>query len=52
MRKSIEESRRQRLLDGLAEDFAKLRANSSKWIEELLEREAWDETLGDGLDEE
>ena len=50
--KAIEEYRRRHFLDRLAEDFAKLQANSPEWNEELSEREAWDATLGDDLDEE
>jgi predicted DNA-binding protein len=50
--KAIEEYRRKHFLDGLAEDFTKLQADSPKWNEELSEREVWDATLGDDLDEE
>lgn len=34
-------------LDGLAEDFAALRADPEAWAEEQAEREAWDVTLAD-----
>jgi predicted transcriptional regulator len=50
--KAIEEYRRKHFLDGLAEDFTKLRADSQKWNEEQSERQAWDSTLGDDLDVE
>ena len=46
-RKAIQE-----FLDGLAEEFARLRTDAPKWKEDLLEREAWDATLEDDLDEE
>jgi hypothetical protein len=47
--KAIEEYRRRHFLGGLAEDFAKLQADSAEWSEELSEREAWDATLTDDL---
>jgi hypothetical protein len=47
--KAIEEYRRQRFLQGLVEDFASLRSRPEAWEEELREREAWDATLADGL---
>jgi predicted CopG family antitoxin len=50
--KAVEEYRRKHFLEGLAEDFARLRADSDKWKEELEEREAWNETLQDDLVEE
>jgi predicted transcriptional regulator len=50
--KAIEEYRRTHFLDGLAKDFARLQGDSSEWKEELSERDAWDATLGDDLDED
>jgi predicted CopG family antitoxin len=50
--KAVEEYRRKHFLEGLAEDFAKLRSDAGKWKEELEERKTWDETLQDGLGEE
>ncbi len=50
--KAVEEYRRKHFLDRLAGDFAELQADSAEWNEELSEREAWDNTLGDDLDEE
>jgi predicted transcriptional regulator len=47
---AIEEYRRQHFLKGLAADFAALRRDPAAWEEELREREAWDTTLGDGLE--
>ena len=37
---------------GLADDFAALRASSEQWPGEQAEREAWDETIADGLEKE
>lgn len=48
---AIEEYRRQRFLKGLSQDFADLRADSQAWEEELRERQAWDATLSDDLEE-
>ena len=48
---ALEEYRRQSFLRGLAEDFAALRGDSEAWAEELRERQAWDATLGDDLEE-
>jgi len=50
--KAIEEYRRKHFLGGLAEDFAKLHADSPEWNEELSEREAWDATFTDDLDKD
>ncbi len=49
--KAIESCRRQRFLDGLNADFADLRQNKPAWKQELAEREAWDATLVDGLED-
>ncbi len=48
---AIEEYRRQRFLKGLSQDFASLRADPQAWKEELRERQAWDATVGDDLEE-
>lgn len=48
---AVEQLRRQSLLEGMTEDFAALRKSSRAWQEELAEREAWDGTLGDDLEE-
>jgi hypothetical protein len=45
---AIEYYRRQRFLEGLADDFASLRARPGDWNEETEERRAWDVTLADG----
>jgi hypothetical protein len=49
--KAIEIYRRQRFLAGLNADFAALRENKSAWEEELAQRELWDATLTDGLED-
>jgi hypothetical protein len=48
--KAIEFYRRQRFLAGLNADFTALRQNKASWREELAEREAWDATVADGLE--
>lgn len=50
--RAIEDYRRARFLEGLNEDFARLRADPEAWREELDERAAWDETIADGLEPE
>lgn len=39
-------------LEGVAGDFAALRNNPEAWLEEQEERTVWDNTLGDGLEDE
>ena len=46
---AIDRRYREWLLEGLASDYARLRADPKAWAEELKERELWDRTLGDGL---
>jgi hypothetical protein len=48
---AIELYRRHRFLTGLNADIAALRADATAWAEELAEREAWDRTLADGLED-
>jgi hypothetical protein len=43
---------REVFLRGLADDFAALRASSEQWPGEQAEREAWDQTIADGLENE
>jgi predicted transcriptional regulator len=49
--KAIDLYRRKRFLDGLNADFAALRQNKAAWEEELAERDSWDATLADGLED-
>ncbi len=47
---ALEDYRRKVFFEGLAADFAALKADPAAWAEELAERELWDATLMDGLD--
>src|SRR5688500_2341126 len=46
---AISDYERKTYLEGLSEDFARLRADPQAWQEELEERALWDCTLMDGL---
>lgn len=41
---------RKEFLRGLAEDYARLKADPKKWVEEQKERKLWDRTLADGME--
>jgi hypothetical protein len=47
---AVEPYHRQTFLDALNADFDALRNNPHAWKEKLMEREAWDSTLADGLE--
>ena len=49
--KAVEAYRRQRFLEESNRAFEALRANPQTWRIEQAEREAWDMTLADGLDQ-
>ena len=49
--KALEEYRRKQFLEKSNQAYAKLRQNQEEWQEEKREREAWDNTQADGLDE-
>jgi predicted transcriptional regulator len=49
--KAIEFYRRQRFLAGLNADFTDLRQNEASWRQELTERDSWDATLADGVED-
>ncbi len=49
---AVEVYRRQAFLEEANAGFAKLRADAEAWRDEQLEREAWDVTLRDGIEEE
>ena len=51
LEKALDQYRRQVFFEGLAADYAALRADSEAWAEELEERKLWDTTLMDGLEE-
>ena len=44
--------RRRRLMAEFNAAYARLRADPEAWAEELAERELWDSTLMDGLEDE
>ncbi len=46
----MEDYRRKVFFQGLAGDYAALKADPEAWAEELEERELWETTLADGLD--
>ncbi len=50
--KAVEMYRRQRFLEESNRAFGALQANAVAWKEEQAEREAWDITVGDGLEKE
>lgn len=51
LEKAIELYRRQRFLEESNRAFEALRANPAAWKTEQAEREMWDITLADGLEE-
>jgi hypothetical protein len=50
--KAVEAYRRRVLLETLNADFADLRADPAAWKAELEERQAWDVTLADDLEDD
>jgi hypothetical protein len=48
--KALDAYRRKVFFDGLAADYAALKADPEAWAEELAERKLWEATLMDGLD--
>ena len=49
---ALDDYRRKVFFEGLAADYAALKADPKAWAEELAERQLWDATLLDGLDPE
>ena len=49
--RAIENYQRQRILEATNRAYAALRANPEAWKQELEERNLWDATLADGLDD-
>jgi hypothetical protein len=47
---AVEDYRRKVFFQGLAADYAALKADPEAWAEELAERKLWETTLMDGLD--
>lgn len=52
LEEAVETLRRRSFLQGLAADFAALRADPEAWQDELEERAGWDRTLRDDLERE
>ena len=50
--KALDDYRRKRFLEGLADDFAALRASESGWKDEHEERELWANAVADNLEED
>jgi hypothetical protein len=50
--KALEEYRRKQFLEKSNRAYARLRQNQQEWQEEKREREAWNNTQSDGLDED
>lgn len=51
MEKSVEEYRRKRLLEETNNAFLNLKKKPGQWKEEQEERQLWDKTLGDNLED-
>lgn len=49
---AIEEMRRQRMFELTNAAYAAMRENETEWQDELRERQLWDVTLADGLEDE
>jgi predicted DNA-binding protein len=49
---AIEDLRRNKLLEETNLAFSALKANKTAWKEEVRERELWENTLSDGVEEE
>ena len=49
---AVEQYRRRRFLEGLSQDFKNLKEDTESWQEELEERQLWDKTLLDGVENE
>lgn len=43
---------RRKLLEAMNAGYARLRADPQAWAEELAERDLWDKTLADGVDQD
>lgn len=47
---ALDAYQRHRLLDGINAAYGRLKANPEEWTEELDERRAWDNAIGDGIE--
>lgn len=52
LEEAIEQYRRKRMFEEANAAWAKMRADSKEWAEELEERRLWEATLMDGIEEE
>ncbi|MCP5111421.1 MAG: toxin-antitoxin system protein [bacterium] len=52
LEKAVELYRRQSFLEEANRGFAAMRRDADAWKQELAEREIWEQTLQDGLEEE
>jgi hypothetical protein len=50
--KAVDQYKRRKFLEGLSEDFRALREDREAWQEETEERELWENTLPDGVENE
>src|SRR5438067_487242 len=50
LERALDDYRRKVFFQGLAADFAALKADPEAWADELEERRLWEATLTDGLD--
>ena len=51
LKQAIDSYRREKFLEEANTAFAALRSNPEAWAEERQERDLWDQTAGDGLEE-
>ena len=51
MEQALESFRRQKFLDECNRAYERLKADPKEWAKEQAERDAWDATVGDGLEE-
>jgi predicted transcriptional regulator len=52
LKQAIDSYRREKFLEDANAAFAALRSNPEAWSEEERERDLWDRTAGDGLEQE
>ena len=50
--KAVENLRRQRLLESVNQGFAAMKRERGAWRDEVEERQKWEATLSDGLEDE
>jgi predicted transcriptional regulator len=50
LEQAVKEYKKKKFFEDLNTSFAKLKANSNNWNDEIEERELWEPTLADGLE--